>query len=228
MKKVKLEIVINLDVDYYLKWFEAILYSDIDGRMLEGRNKRIAIRKKQTFSTIAKNRDDKPLMTVETFTLLKKGISSGLESSKEYFKQRKKVGRLIDLEIKAELKKVDRKLIDKVLNLWFLNDNYVGYVGFFSSVLYIQYLDSIKDDKKQINEKALNLPQKIQLLNELGFFNLPSVGELREFTGKRTKLVSLLIGEDLTNTKKNINALNEPTIKFNPLKYEGILKKILE
>lgn len=66
------------------------------------------------------------------------------------------------------------------------------------------------------NREKWNLPFKICLLDEIGFFELPKIKALMNATGKRSELVAMLLSEDLTNTKKNINALVKPVAGHNP------------
>lgn len=73
-----------------------------------------------------------------------------------------------------------------------------------------------------------SLPFKICLLEEIGFFDLPKVKALMNATGKRSELVAMLLNEDLTNTKKNINALIKPVAGHNPKACLGEVKQYLK
>ena len=83
--------------------------------------------------------------------------------------------------------------------------------------LYDQFpIDSAKPQKE--TKKALTHPQKIILLEKLGFFGL---AELKN-KGQRQKetIISILLGEDETNTRKYINGLQKKAVagSFNPYK----------
>lgn len=78
------------------------------------------------------------------------------------------------------------------------------------------------------NRERWNLPFKICLLDEIGFFELPKVKALMTATGKRNELVAMLLSEDLTNTKKNINALVRESAGYNPKAYLSEVNQYLK
>ncbi len=86
-------------------------------------------------------------------------------------------------------------------------------------------------EKARQNRDEWTLPYKICLLNQIGFFDLPRLEPLLRATGKRNELVSLLLGADFTNTKKNINGLRTGGV-YDPKKHlndvETYLKEILQ
>lgn len=105
-----------------------------------------------------------------------------------------------------------------------------GIWDFAQQLATIEFLQFLLTEKQNVKPSALQsirLPEKIMLLHELGFFGLDKLVELQTATGKRDLLVSLLLGENQNNTKKNINALKTPTATFNPHQHKGILDRLL-
>lgn len=96
-----------------------------------------------------------------------------------------------------------------------------------ATIEFVQFLLTEKENIRPSAQESINLPKKIMLLHELGFFGLDKLVELQTATGKRDMLVSLLLGENQNNTKKNINALKTPTANFNPHQHKGILDSLL-
>lgn len=82
--------------------------------------------------------------------------------------------------------------------------------------------------KNRVARETWSLPFKICLLQELGFFELPQVSTLGFSPGKRNEMVSRLLDADLTNTKKQINALNDPKGGRDPKKYLSEVKAYLK
>jgi hypothetical protein len=176
--------------------------------------------------------DEDTLMNVHYLETLLFYVNNCLEADIESFN--------LKTRFDNDSKKVAKKMLSDVIeNRVF---NYEGYiiqslplprveakellnVGMqFANVKYIQFLDSVINDL-EINVKSsekLSLPSKILLLSKLGFFNIDSMLKLP--TGKRDKIVSLLLNADETNVRKNINALKVPSEKFNPKKKTTVKK----
>lgn len=93
---------------------------------------------------------------------------------------------------------------------------------YIALVRFAQYINTEITNKEaltpQKNTIGLTHPQKIILLEKIGFFKLDKLNQLTN--GQRDKLISLLISEDETNTRKYINGLSsrKDTDSYNPYK----------
>jgi hypothetical protein len=82
-------------------------------------------------------------------------------------------------------------------------------------------VDNISTINGVAGGNRLTHPQKIILLDKLGVFN--AIGKGQYTNAKRDEIVSLLIEEDETNTRKYINGLTakEKAGRYNPYKNKG-------
>lgn len=106
--------------------------------------------------------------------------------------------------------------------------DYKKVAKYLSLIKFAQYLNEEIKKEDEINtmdiaklkssDKPLTHPQKIILLKKLGFFALKDIVNMN--TRQRDKIISSLINEDETNTRKYINGLTTKASagNFNPYK----------
>lgn len=157
-------------------------------------------------------------------------LSSSLESSplpeKTILENRLSI--MLTQEAKERFSSIHSDVIaGRVVQDFMLVASYIGFIRFAQS------LDSkLKQETPPVttNKAKLTHPQKIILLKELGFFDLEKLIDMD--SRQRDKIISMLIGEDETNTRKYINGLTAKgrAGTYNPYKNlinETVVNKLL-
>lgn len=165
-----------------------------------------------------------PIMSAGHFIAVKNGIIGGIEREIDAINERIKRGISVPEMILEKRLEEGIELINFILLDWWAGERPIleshGILTLQSLIetgvcqwIIEQKKESPSAKKTKSKPDEWSLPFKICLLNEIGFFNLPTLQNLREWTGKRDELVSMLLGADETNTRKNINALsrNDPS-----------------
>lgn len=161
-------------------------------------------------------------------------FNSHLEYDLSKFKRMQQVnGNAIQTVLKEALE-TDFKYVDFILNAIFCREFFYNtdILDEFAKIAYYSHVanEDIEPLPYIINEKQLTHPQKIILLDKIGFFDLEIFNNLTN--RQKDNIISLLINEDETNTRKYINGLTtkDRAGNYNPYKNKNneiIVDKLL-
>jgi hypothetical protein len=106
-----------------------------------------------------------------------------------------------------------------------LNDN----VGYLDEIAELKVLQTLLTDNPKNNPKGLSLTAKIELLNQLGFFQL----KYFEYPCPKSKIdeiTAILIDGDMTNTRQSIKGITtaKPKTGYNPGIHKDRIKQLLK
>jgi len=254
MENSKLNKILSINLDRYFDWLESIFIDQVatlkkanlkdsedTPKFLKDKyNEWVKLANKQPVKVL-KNPDrlnwsklaesfGTSLIEHNDIPNIKDYLDTGLGVDVKAFEKRAEFGLRIEDEISIKVESIDFDIYDSIIyprplfKNWLVN----GTANFLSDVKYIQYLNGLttSNNKKTNDRKTISLPEKIMLLNELGFFDLDKVQNIMLLGRKRDEIIGLLLSGDITNTRKNLNALSNPTKTYNPYHHKGILDKI--
>lgn len=164
----------------------------------------------------------------------KKIFQSHLEYHLSNFERMQKINANATQTILKEATNAKFKFIDFIQNATFCREFFYNMevVDEFSTIAYYSHVakEDIEPSQYITNEKQLTHPQKIVLLDKLGFFKLEKLTHLTN--RQKEKIISMLINEDETNTRRYINGIasKEKAGNYNPYKNsinEDVINKLL-